>query len=823
MKNEYLGWVKYMTLDEKASLCSGKDFWHTKPVVRFDIPGIMVADGPHGVRKQISKSNGSGIGESQKSTCFPAACTTACSFDRKLLFEIGQALAEECLDQEVSVLLGPGANIKRSPLCGRNFEYVSEDPYLTGDLAQKMIEGIQSRGIGTSLKHFAANNQEKARMVCDSIIDERALREIYLSGFEKAVKSASPWTVMCSYNILNGTYTSENHRLLTTILRDEWGFDGVVMSDWGAVNDRPKGLAAGLELEMPPSGRINDQRIVEAVLNKTLPEAVLDTAVMRILDLVHKFQKPPEELKDPGTYQNKRCGDRQNPYKKNNELAARAARESAVLLKNDGLLPSDKSQNIAVVGRLFKEARYQGSGSSKINPTQMSSPYDAFTHNKLAFAYADGYRLDSNENDRLLLDKAIEAARGKDIVFVFAGLPDEYESEGFDRSHMDLPPNQNQLIMELAKINPNIAVVLFAGSPFLMPWLSAVKSVLLCYLPGQAAGDAVYDLLFGIAVPCGKLAETFPLCLSDNPSYPYFGGSKSAEYRESIFVGYRYYDTANKNVLFPFGFGLSYSTFSYIDLSLSETDILDSDTITVRALIRNTGSYDASEIVQIYVQPPPSTIFKAKKELKGFGKIALKRGETGAVTVTLDKRSFAYYNTNINDWHVETGVYHILAGASSADIRLTASLYVQSTAGEVLVPDFRQFAPAYYSFAGNNLVIPRQQFELIYGAALPADILTGKGHYHFNSTLSELNSSFAGRIFVKNIHKRYLEAYEEDSRPDQIRMMNAMFEDIPLRGLVNFSNGELGYSMLESLLMLFNGHPLKGLLSFLKNSKRNNH
>lgn len=806
MNQNFHDLIKNMTLEEKASLCSGQDFWHTKPISRLNIPGIMVTDGPHGLRKQISQKSKEGIGESRKATCFPTACATACSFDRDLMYEMGQALGEECLDQEVSVILGPGVNIKRSPLCGRNFEYISEDPYVAGEMAAALLSGIQSRNIGTSLKHFAANSQEKARMVCDSIIDERTLREIYLTGFEKAVKLAQPWTLMASYNAVNGTYASESKKLLTDILRTEWGFDGVVMSDWGAVNIREAGLAAGLELEMPPSGGLNDQRIVDAVNNGSLSEDVLDTAVIRLLELINKplgNERPQQE-----------------PYQKNNVLARKLALESAVLLKNEGLLPAHESQRVAVIGAFAKTPRYQGSGSSRINPTQVSNAYDAFIRNGIDFVYADGYRLESDETDAVLLDKAKAAARGKDIVFVFAGLPDEYESEGFDRTHMDLPESHNRLISEIAKVNANVAVILYGGSPFVMPWLSAVQSVLMCYLPGQAAGDAAYDLLFGKAVPCGKLAETFPVFLSDNPSYPYFGAAKTAEYRESIFVGYRYYDAANKNVLFPFGFGLSYSTFTYRNLSLSRTEIVDSDTILVTMDVENTGDFDASEIVQIYVQPPESRIFKAKKELKGFAKIALKKGETGRISINLDKRSFAYFNTNIHDWHVESGVYSILAGASSRDIRLSADVHVTSASEGVVVPDYRLQAPAYYSLEGNNLAIPKQQFEYVYGAKMPAVPTAKKGSYHLNSTLSELAGSFVGRILIKKIHQRFEALYADDPRPDEIRMMNAMFADMPLRALVNFSGGELSFDALDGLILMMNGHLFRGYFSFSKGCRK---
>lgn len=799
---DFTSLVAGMSLEEKASLCSGQDYWHTKPVSRLSIPSVMVADGPHGLRRQISERSGEGIGESRQSTCFPAACAVSCSFDRDLLYEMGQALGRECLDQEVSVILGPGVNIKRSPLCGRNFEYYSEDPFAAGEMASALISGIQSQNIGTSLKHFAANSQEKARMVCDSIIDERALREIYLTGFEIAVKSAEPWTLMASYNLVNGTYASENRKLLTDILRSEWGFKGIVMSDWGAVNIREAALAAGLDLEMPPAGGLNDKRIVDAVRNKILPEEILDASVTGLLEMISK------------TVRNMR--PRAEPYTENNRLAEKIALESSVLLKNNGLLPAKKTQKAALIGAFAKEPRYQGSGSSKINPTKVTSALDAFLDKGIDFAYADGYPLKGGRTDSHLLEKAIEAARDKDVVFIFAGLPDEYESEGFDRTHMDLPESHNRLISEVVKVNPNVAVVLFGGAPFLMPWLSSVRSVLMCYLPGQAAGGAVFDLLYGNASPCGKLAETFPVSLSDNPSYPYFGASKTAEFRESIFVGYRYYDAANKPVLFPFGFGLSYSSFEYKNLALSKTDILDSETVTLTMDVENKGSYDAKETVQIYIRPPVSKIFKAKQELKGFSKISLKKGETGSISVTLDKRSFAYYNTNIRDWHVETGSYTILAGASSRDIRMSEVIHVTSTCGAADIPDYHLNAPEYYSLDSKNPVIPRQQFASVYGGQIPSTIPPHKGNYHLNSTLSDLNSSLIGRIFTRQIHRRFEAQYAQEARDDQRRMMEAMFADMPLRALVNFSGGELRFEAIDGLLLMMNGHLFTGLAAYFK-------
>jgi len=798
--------VMQMTLEEKASLCSGFDFWHTKPVKRLHVPAIMVADGPHGLRKQQTEQGNAGMGDSEAATCFPTASAAACSFDRDLLFRMGEALGEECLDQDVQIILGPGANIKRSPLCGRNFEYYSEDPFLTGEMAASLISGVQSKNVGTSLKHFAGNSQEKARFVSNSIIDERALHEIYLAGFESAVKKAKPATVMCSYNLVNGTYASENPLLLTEILRNEWGFEGAAVSDWGAVNERPAALAAGLDLEMPASGGVNDQKIISAVKEGSLSEDILDNAVLRLLALVEKSrgnQRPAGDI-----------------YVKHHLLAGKIARESAVLLKNDGLLPAKKTQTAAVIGAFAKTPRYQGSGSSRLHPVRMTCAYDSFLDLGIDFEYTDGYSLENDETDMKRIQAAADIARGKDIVFIFAGLPDEYESEGFDRSHLNLPESHSRLIEETAKVNPNVAVILQGGAPVVMPWLRDVKAVLMCYLAGQAGGEAVCGLLYGSAVPCGKLAETFPLFLSDNPSYPNFGGTGNVEYRESIFVGYRYYDAAEKQVLFPFGHGLSYTVFAYSNLCLSSDTVGAEDTVTVTVDVQNTGMYDAAEIVQIYVQPPESVIFKAKKDLRGFSKIFLKAGETGTVSIALNSRSFAYYNTKMHGWHVEEGTYTVLAGASSRDIRLRKYIHAEAAPCSAAVPDFRHDAPVYYALNKSNPVFTQQQFEAVYGAEMPGTVLPHKGGYHLNATLSEVKGTFAGRILNRNVRRQMAESFKKDPRPDEVRMQQASVDDLPLRALVSFSGGEIGFKMLESLLLMMNGHFFRGLFSLCRSAAK---
>lgn len=662
--------IKQMSLEEKASLCSGLNFWNTKPIERLNIPSIMMTDGPHGLRKQSEGADHLGINESVEATCFPTASALACSFDRDLVKELGIAIGEECQSENVSIVLGPGANIKRSPLCGRNFEYYSEDPYLSSEMAKNQIQGTQSQGIGTSLKHFAANNQEHRRMTIDTIVDERTLREIYLASFETAVKEAHPWTVMCAYNKLNGEYCSENYRLLTEILRNEWGFEGFVVSDWGAVNDRDKGLSSGLELQMPADGGMGDNLIVEAVKRNRLSEGVLDEAVERILNIIFKAV---ENKRENVIYSKE----------KHHELARKIAGECMVLLKNEEkILPLKKEENIAVIGELATKVRYQGGGSSHINPTKVDNAYEeivnfAGTEN---VRYARGYDLSIDDTIYDLAEEAKKLAIEADKVILFIGLPERYESEGFDRTHLNIPKNQYDLVKTLKSVNENIVVVLSNGSPIEMPFLSDVKAILEAYLTGQASGKAICDLLYGEVNPSGKLAETFPLKLSDNPSYLNFPGEvDKVEYKEGIFVGYRYYDKKAMDVLFPFGYGLSYTNFEYSNLKISKNEIDDTEKVTVSVNIKNIGDIFGKEIVQLYIRDKESSVTRPEKELKGFEKIGLEPGEEKEVTFILNKRSFAYYNVDLGDWHVESGEFEILIGKSSREIVLKEAITVNTT------------------------------------------------------------------------------------------------------------------------------------------------
>lgn len=667
MERDIQSIIQEMTLEEKAGMCSGKDFWRLKSIPRLGIEEVMVSDGPHGLRKQADQGDHLGINDSIEAVCFPAACASACSFDRDLLREMGEALGEECQAENVSVLLGPAVNIKRSPLCGRNFEYFSEDPYLAAQLAAAQIQGVQSKGVGTSVKHFAANNQEYRRMSCSSEVDERTLREIYLAPFETAVKEGRPDTVMCSYNKINGEFASENHWLLTEVLRNEWGFDGYVMSDWGAVNDRVKGLAAGLDLEMPGNGGISDQDIVKAVRDGLLPESLLDQAVARILKIIFRFT----DHRRPAVFDKE----------KHHELAQKIAEESMVLLKNeDQLLPLPASgKKIAFIGAFARSPRIQGGGSSHINAFKITSALDAVKE-ITTVTFAQGYGAKEDKTDPSLLAEAVATASAADIAVIFAGLPDSFESEGYDREHMKMPECQNRLIQEIAAVQKNTVVVLHNGSPVEMPWADQVGAILDAYLAGQAAGTAEVRLLFGLANPCGKLAETIPVKLEDNPSYLNFpGDGQTVEYREGVFVGYRYYDTKQMLVRYPFGHGLSYTSFSYRNLRLSSSHITEGDTLTVSVDICNTGKMAGKETVQLYLSDHTHAVRRPAKELKQFAKVFLEPGEEKRVTMELDKRSFAWYSTQLKDWYAATGEYEILVGSSSRDIRLKADLSLTST------------------------------------------------------------------------------------------------------------------------------------------------
>ncbi len=750
--------IAQMTLEEKAGLLSGADFWHTKAVERLGIPATMVSDGPHGLRKQDQTGDHLGINDSIKAVCFPAASATAASFDTDMIRTLGEAIGESCQHEELSVVLGPAVNIKRSPLCGRNFEYFSEDPFLAGKMASAMIRGVQSKNVGTSIKHFAANSQEHRRMSSSSDVDERTLREIYFPAFEMAVKEARPWTVMCSYNRLNGVFASENPWLLTDVLRKDWGFEGYVMSDWGAVSDRVAGVAAGLDLEMPASGGVNDRKIVQAVREGKLDEKAVDLCCERILNIVFRYA----ENARPDTPWDKEA---------QHALAARAAAECMVLLKNEeNILPLSKEDAVAFIGEFAAKPRFQGGGSSHINCFKTTSALEAARGLNVIYAQGFSAARDSATDEQIA--EAVKAAKAAGAAVVFAGLPDSYESEGYDRSHMRLPECQNRLIEAVAAANPNTVVVLHNGSPVEMPWIGRVKAVLEAYLGGQAVGDATVKVLFGDVNPSGHLPETFPLKLEDNPSFLFYGGEpRGTEYREGIFVGYRYYDKKKMDVLFPFGHGLSYTTFAYSDLRLDKACMKDTDALAVTIRVTNTGKRFGKTVAQVYVGDVESTPIRPLRELKAFAKVALAPGESKDVTFTLDKRAFAYWNNEIHDWHVETGDFTVEAGDSSRCLPLKATVRVEST-----------------------VELPR--------------------HYDVNSIFMDIMADPKARAVIEPYMRKAMSALapaqDEAQRTDAAKeaiteeMNMAMMNYMPLRGALSFG-GAVRPEDMDQLIRAMNG------------------
>lgn len=791
-EKKYSELLSKLTLEEKASLCSGLTNWLTKPIDRLGIPSVWMSDGPNGIRKEKQTGGTNIMQEPETATCFPTAVTTASSWDPELLREVGNTIADEAKALKVTTVLGPGINIKRSPLCGRNFEYMSEDPFLTGRLAAAYVKGVQEKDVGVSLKHFCANNQEYLRMCADSVVDERALREIYLSAFEYVVKNAKPTTVMCSYNRLGGEYLAENKRMLTDVLRDEWGFDGIVVSDWGAVNDRVKGIKAGLDLEMPGNGGMNDRHIVAAVKNGSLDEADLDKCVLRMI----KFAFECKEKEGRGY---------KIDFSSHHKIARKAAANSAVLLKNnDNLLPLSKHNNsVAVIGELARTLRYQGAGSSHIAPPRTVSFTQAMRAAGQSFTFAPGYTLKGEGYNKKLIEEACKVAKGKKAVVVFAGLTDAFESEGFDRKHINMPAGQNALIEELAKVNENIIVVLSCGSPVKIDtWECKVKSILNLYLGGQAGGEAAYDVIYGDVNPSGKLAETFPFNNEDNVVCKYFPmGPRTVEYRESIFVGYRFYDKAKKTVQYPFGHGLSYTKFEYSKIKLSKTKIKEGEKLTVSFKLKNVGDRAGAEVAQVYVCPPESTIFKADRELKGFQKVYLEAGEEKKVSIELDERAFSFYNTNINDWHAESGEYKIIVAASSRDSRLYAAVEVTTAKPDAVVPDYRDTAKIYYS-VDTMSSIPDKHFAAVLGRPLPYNAPFRKGDLTINSSVTQVAVSPYGKLLkgVLTVGAKVVSLAAENPA-----MITESIKDMPLRSFSGFTGGLVSQESVDGLLDMCNG------------------
>ncbi len=801
-----------MSLKEKVEFCSGADYWNTKAYPEHGIPSIRMNDGPYGLRIPKAGYKNFGIDESLPATCFPATCTTGASWDRELLRRMGGALGEEALQEGTAILLGPGVNIKRNPLCGRNFEYFSEDPYLAGELAAAWIKGVQSKGVGTSLKHYAGNNQENNRLRSDSIIDERALREIYLAAFEKAVKEAGPATVMCAYNMINGVYCSDNKYLLTDILRSEWGFEGAVMSDWGATNDRGEAFKAGLDLEMPGSKGFFTGAVLSSVEKGGLPEEYVDRSVERLLSLVFSAVNSKRE-------------NYKYDIEAHHGLAREIAANSAVLLKNENsILPLDKTKRVALIGNLAENLRYQGFGSAKITPHKVSNVIDGLKEAGVVFSYYEGYHGDTG--DRGKFEEAVSGAGKCDIALIVAGLTEVYESEGFDRASMELPENQNRLIDSVAGVNPNVVVLLLGGAPVAMPWLGKVKAILNMYLPGQAGGQAAADILTGKVNPSGKLAETYPMKYEDVVCSDTYGiNPRQAPYRESIYVGYRYYEKAGKKVLFPFGFGLSYTTFEYSGLKIKGNGPQQT---SVELKIKNTGNRGGAEIVQLYVGKPVSGVFCPIKELKDFAKIYLEPGEEKELVFNLNDRAFSYYDAKRREWVIQEGRYSIRAGASSRDIRLEGGIAFENItgAGKAGTESGDCAAPAeasgwYQRLEGRP---GQEEFEALLGRKIkPAGLPVSKGGYDLSCSMGDmLDSGIIKAIYkIAEIVVGIQNGGRDYSNPN-FKMVMESFTGTPLKNLILMGDGLLTPGMAKGLVTAANGHVFKGILTWLKNPKNGN-
>lgn len=785
-----------LTLEEKASLCSGKDFWRLQGFEHLDLPSIMVTDGPHGMRKQPDGADHMGLQRSVPATCFPTASALAATWNTELLQEVGVALGEEARAEKVSVLLGPGVNIKRHPLGGRNFEYFSEDPYLAGQMATAWVQGVQSQGVGTSLKHYAVNNHEHGRMTVDAIVDERTIREIYLPAFEATVKDAQPWTIMCSYNKLNGTYLSENKTLLNDILKEEWKFEGMIVTDWGANNNRVDGILAGQHLEMPSSGNINTNKIIEAVNSGSLPMSELDRSVGEVLTLILKAKQAFAD---------------DHPCEANldahHEIARNAAEQGAVLLKNeDSLLPLKPQSKVLVMGALAKQTRYQGSGSSQINPHKLEQPFEQLQQlgTDIDWSFEEGYSL---KGDLTFQQKtnALEAAENADTIVLFAGLTPDYESEGFDRKHLRLPRQQIDLLEALQPHVQKLVLVLQNGAPVFIPNVDNIPAIFEAYLGGQAGASAIARLLLGQANPSGKLAETFPAEQAHVASDPYFPGTvRQSQYREGIWVGYRYSETANIPALFPFGHGLSYTQFEYSDLKAEGNSIENEQTITLSVTIKNIGDRDGFETIQLYIGQSNPSVPRPTKELRGFEKVFVAAGASTTVSFSLNKRDLAFWDVESKDWLAETGDYTFFMGASVADIRLQTSKAIETGQAP---KEQNASLQSYFDLKTNQF--SDEDFAALLGHRIPNAVSTHP--FHTNSVVGETQSRWLGRK-LKQMMLKQIMAMMGDIPEENRLMMEAMVEDMPLRNISMMSEGKLTERMLHRLIHALNHDWLKLIL-----------
>ena len=778
--------IKQMTLEEKCYLFSGKDFWQTRSVERLGVPNMTLSDGPHGIRKQAGEGDQLGLNPSLPATCYPTAAAVANSWDVELGEEIGAHLGAEAASQGVCVVLGPGLNIKRSPFCGRNFEYFSEDPYLAGKLAASYIRGIQKNGVAACPKHFAANSQELRRMASDSVMDERTLREIYLTGFEIAVKEGHSKSIMSSYNRINGVYANENGHLLQEILRDEWGFDGFVVSDWGGSNDHVEGVRAGSHLEMPTTGGDSDLELIDAVKSGRISQELLDRRVDELLDVILSTAGAVKPLEG-------------KPFdvEKHHVMAAKASEQSIVLLKNENnLLPLKRGAKVAVIGEFAQKARYQGAGSSVVNPTRLDNAMDVIQGFGLDVAGFEAGYPRSGKGDPAMQARAVELAKKADTVLLYIGLDEISESEGLDRSHMRLPQSQIDLIEAVSKANPNVVAVMSAGSAVEMPWLPKIKALVHGYLCGQAGASSVLKVIMGQVNPSGKLAESYPVKYEDVSSAPYFPAKeRTAEYREGLFVGYRYFETAKTPVLFPFGFGLSYTTFEYSGLTVTEKE--------ASFTLKNTGGMDGAEVAQLYVSKPDGEVFRPAKELKGFAKVFLKAGESKKVTIPLDDKAFRYFNVDTNKFEVEGGAWTVLIGASCADIKLSGTVEVQGTGAK---PPYDKEKFAKY-FSGDIKSVSDAEFEALLGRPIPDGHWSGM--LDMNDALCQMYyaKGAAGRLAYK-ILTHFINKSIEKGKPN----LNLLFNyNMPFRAIAKMTGGICTMEMAEGILTIVNGHFFKGL------------
>ena len=789
--------INQMTLAEKAALLSGKNVWQTRDIPRLNIPSMYCSDGPHGIRRQAGEGDHLGLNASVPATCFPPAATIANSWDEELGNEIGKALGQEASVLGVHVLLGPGLNIKRSPLCGRNFEYFSEDPYLSGKMVASYIRGIQSQGVYGCPKHFAANSQELRRMAMDSVVDERTLRETYLTAFEIAVKEGGAKAIMSSYNEVNGVYANESKHLLQDILRKEWGFDGIVITDWGGSNDHTLGVAAGSNLEMPAPGLDSARQLIESINTGKLTMEELDSCVDDLLDAI-LITTSLEQKKE-------------FPIEAHHDLARRAASESAVLLKNsDNILPLNKKCKVAIIGDFALEPRYQGAGSSVVNPTKLETISSVIDQYDLeCVEIAAGYR--RNGGDETALKKAaLDLASTADIVLFFFGLDELSESEGLDREHMRIPQNQINLLEDLVQINPNIVGVLSAGAPIEMPWHYYCKAIVHGYLSGQAGATAMLDILTGKVNPSGRLNETYPIRHEDTPAFRNFPSTERCSYyKESVYVGYRYFDTTKVRVQYPFGYGLSYTDFAYENLKVTEEG--------VSLTLKNVGDYDGAEVVQLYVGLKGAEVFRPEKELKGFKKVFLKAGEGKAVTIQFDDKTFRYFNVKTNQWEIETGEYTVSIGASVSDVKLAGELFVKGTTTQY--PYEADKIPSYYS--GLIQDVGKLEFKEVLGHDIPSGKWSGE--LTLNDALCQMYYAKSGLArFIYKVLTKLKTRSEEKGKPD----LNILFiYNMPFRGLAKMTNGIVSMEMAKGMVLVVNGHFFKGMkkiiAGFFKNIKGN--